>query len=210
MAARGAGRRPPRPPGALEAAVPFEALPCERATRAEESCGDEAAPALGPPPESVFKTGGGLDDGGFGCAAPVSARADLKAVAAALGAKVHRRPRGRAAGERRRPRRGRAHSAAHHAAHGRTTAHVVWSARMFGRPTWFRCGLAPEDLVRSPALVAAVGTTGQEVECLVPRLPRRGCSRRPAPSPTGPVAHGVGTALAPSGSRIKFRIPGGR
>ena len=74
---------------ALEAAgIPFEALPYEHDPRAE-SYGDEAAQALGLPPESVFKTlVVALDHGGFGvCVVPVSARADLKAVAAALGAK---------------------------------------------------------------------------------------------------------------------------
>nr|WP_312608137.1 Cys-tRNA(Pro) deacylase [Kocuria rhizophila] len=71
-----------------EAGVPFEELPYEH-DPAVRSYGDEAAEALGLDPASVFKTlVVSLDHGGHGvCVVPVAARADLKAAAAALGAK---------------------------------------------------------------------------------------------------------------------------
>lgn len=71
-----------------EAEVPFEELPYEH-DPAARSYGDEAAEALGLDPASVFKTlVVSLDHGGHGvCVVPVAARADLKAAAAALGAK---------------------------------------------------------------------------------------------------------------------------
>lgn len=71
-----------------EAGVPFEELPYEH-DPAARSYGDEAAEALGLDPASVFKTlVVSLDHGGHGvCVVPVAARADLKAAAAALGAK---------------------------------------------------------------------------------------------------------------------------
>ena len=74
---------------ALSAAgVAFEELPYEH-DPAARSYGDEAAEALGLDPASVFKTlVVSLDHGGHGvCVVPVAARADLKAAAAALGAK---------------------------------------------------------------------------------------------------------------------------
>ena len=70
------------------AGIGFEELPYEHDPRVE-SYGDEAARQLGLDPRSVFKTLVlALEPGGFGvCVVPVAARADLKAAAAALGAK---------------------------------------------------------------------------------------------------------------------------
>lgn len=74
---------------ALDAAgVSYEGLPYEH-DPSVTSYGDEAAQALGLDPSHVFKTlVVSLDSGSFGVAVvPVSTTADLKAVAAGLGAK---------------------------------------------------------------------------------------------------------------------------
>ncbi|CAL8898108.1 Cys-tRNA(Pro) deacylase [Kocuria varians] len=70
------------------AGVAFEERAYEHDPRAE-SYGLEAAQQLGVSPEAVFKTlVVELEHGGFGvCVVPVELRADLKAAAAALGAK---------------------------------------------------------------------------------------------------------------------------
>ncbi|RKQ36510.1 Cys-tRNA(Pro) deacylase [Kocuria tytonis] len=148
-----------------EAGVPFRELSYEHDPRAE-SYGNEAAEALGLAPEAVFKTlVVSLDHGGFGvCVVPVAARADLKAVAAALGAK-------------------KAHLADPADVH-RLTGYVLGGVSPLGQrstlPTvvdesarslaelyvsggrrGFDVGLRPEDLVRvTGAVVAAVAQGG--------------------------------------------------
>ena len=77
---------------ALErAGVQFEAMGYEHDPRVT-AYGREAAEALGLPPQCVFKTlVVHTDHDGFGvCVVPVTGNADLKAVAAALGAKKAR------------------------------------------------------------------------------------------------------------------------
>ena len=73
------------------AGVPFEAVGYEHDPRVT-AYGQEAAEALGLPPQCVFKTlVVHTEHEGFGvCVVPVTGNADLKAVAAALGAKKAR------------------------------------------------------------------------------------------------------------------------
>jgi Cys-tRNA(Pro)/Cys-tRNA(Cys) deacylase len=67
--------------------IPFTLHPYEHDPRAE-AFGDEAAQALGLPPEQIFKTLIALVDGKPACAVvPVAGKLDLKALAAALGGK---------------------------------------------------------------------------------------------------------------------------
>ncbi|MDO4918411.1 Cys-tRNA(Pro) deacylase [Kocuria sp.] len=91
MAARKKSSATPATQALTAAGVAFEELPYEHDPRVQ-SYGTEAAEALGLDPQSVFKTlVVALEHGGFGvCVVPVAARADLKAAAAALGAKKAR------------------------------------------------------------------------------------------------------------------------
>jgi Cys-tRNA(Pro)/Cys-tRNA(Cys) deacylase len=67
--------------------VSFSLHPYDHDPRAE-AYGDEAAAALGVPPERIFKTLIAAVDGLLACAVvPVAGRLDLKALAATLGAK---------------------------------------------------------------------------------------------------------------------------
>lgn len=70
-----------------KAKVPFTLHPYEHDPRAE-AYGEEAAAALGVPPERIFKTLIATIDGTLVCGVvPVAGRLDLKALAAAVGAK---------------------------------------------------------------------------------------------------------------------------
>jgi Cys-tRNA(Pro)/Cys-tRNA(Cys) deacylase len=70
-----------------KAKVAYTLHPYEHDARAE-AYGDEAAAALGVPPEQIFKTLIASVDGKLACAVvPVAGRLDLKAFAAALGGK---------------------------------------------------------------------------------------------------------------------------
>lgn len=67
--------------------IPFTLHPYEHDPRAE-AYGEEAAEALGLPPERIFKTLIALVDGKPACAVvPVAGKLDLKAFAAAVGGK---------------------------------------------------------------------------------------------------------------------------
>lgn len=69
------------------AGVAFTLHPYQHDPRAD-AFGDEAAAALGVPPERIFKTLIAAVDGRLVCAVvPVAARLDLKALAAAVGGK---------------------------------------------------------------------------------------------------------------------------
>jgi Cys-tRNA(Pro)/Cys-tRNA(Cys) deacylase len=145
------------------AGVPFTLHPYPHDPRAD-GFGDEAAAALGVPPERIFKTLIASVDGTLVCAVvPVAGRLDLKALAAAVGAK-------------------RA-ELADPAAAARATGYVVGGISPLGQKSRLRVvldssassfptvyvsagkrglqvELAPEDLVRqAPAQLAAIATT---------------------------------------------------
>jgi Cys-tRNA(Pro)/Cys-tRNA(Cys) deacylase len=145
------------------AGVAFTLHPYQHDPRAD-AFGDEAATALGVAPERIFKTLIATVDGALVCAVvPVAGRLDLKALAAAVGAK-------------------RAELADPGAA-ARATGYVVGGISPLGQKSRLRVVL-DVSATEFPTVYVSAGKRGLQVELAPDDLVRL------APAELGPIAAG--------------------